>query len=57
MDDIAPGNYALKDQVLAWKWVQENITHFGGDKSNVPVFGQSAGAASVQYHPYSPSTI
>lgn len=50
----APGNNGLKDQVMALRWVQENIAQFGGNPGDVTIFGQSAGAASVQYHMLSP---
>ena len=41
------GNYAILDQIQALRWVQENITAFGGDPDNVTIFGCSAGAASI----------
>ncbi|KAK4885068.1 hypothetical protein RN001_001339 [Aquatica leii] len=49
-----PGNMGLKDQLLALKWVRENISQFNGDINNVTIFGGSSGAVSVHYLLLSP---
>lgn len=40
-------NLTTKDQILALRWIKENIEAFGGDSENILVFGQSAGSYSI----------
>jgi cholinesterase len=45
-------NVGLLDQRLAVEWVRDNIAAFGGDPSRITLFGQSAGAASIDFYTY-----
>lgn len=41
------GNVGMMDVVAALEWIRDNISRFGGDPSNVTVFGESGGGGKV----------
>jgi para-nitrobenzyl esterase len=47
-------NYGVMDQQAALRWVRNNIDEFGGDQTNVTIFGESAGGLNVTTHLVSP---
>jgi len=49
------GNYGLMDQQLAFKWVHDNIEHFGGNPHRVTIGGESAGGLSTSSNLASPT--
>lgn len=54
--DEYAGNMGLKDQLLALKWINENVEYFGGDREKITIFGQSSGASAAHLHSLSPSS-
>lgn len=53
-DKTAVGNYGMKDQVEALRWVQKHIKSFGGNPDKVTIAGYSAGSSSTILHMLSP---
>lgn len=41
-------NLGILDQIEALRWIQRNISAFGGDPDNVTVMGDSSGAISIE---------
>ena len=44
------GSFGIMDQRLAMQWVRDHIAPFGGNGSDITIFGQSAGGNSVLNH-------
>lgn len=55
-DDHAPGNVGLRDQVLALKWLKDNVAKFGGNPQRLTVFGRLTGSISISALLVSPYT-
>ena len=49
-----PGNAGLLDQAMALEWIRDNAENLGGRRDDITIFGESAGAASVGLHLFSP---
>jgi para-nitrobenzyl esterase len=50
------GTYGMLDMVEGLKWVKNNVAKFGGDPSNVTIFGHSAGGAAISLLAATPLT-
>ena len=51
----APGNAGIADQLLALRWIKQNVKSFGGDPESITLFGESAGAATITFLMLSPN--
>jgi hypothetical protein len=48
--EVGVGNYGLCDQRHALEWIHHFISDFGGDSSNITLFGASTGASDILSH-------
>ncbi|XP_049771925.1 esterase S-like [Schistocerca cancellata] len=55
-DEVIPGSAGLKDQLLALRWLQQNLAAFCGDPAKVTIGGETAGGASASHHLIAPSS-
>ncbi|XP_041378852.1 acetylcholinesterase-like [Gigantopelta aegis] len=53
-DGRISGNFGAMDQIMALKWIKDNIAAFGGNPDSVTIFGESAGGTSIDYLMLSP---
>ena len=56
-NDIVAGNMGIRDQIAAMHWTKKFIHHFGGDPTKITIFGESAGAISVNALQMSPKAV
>ncbi|KAK3645529.1 hypothetical protein LTR56_002970 [Elasticomyces elasticus] len=56
-DGVHNGNYWISDLISGLEWIQKYISAFGGDPEQVMIYGESAGAQSVQALLASPKAI
>ncbi|KAK0828064.1 hypothetical protein LTR73_005017 [Friedmanniomyces endolithicus] len=56
-DGVHNGNYWISDLISGLEWVQKYISAFGGDPEKVMIYGESAGAQSVQALLASPKAL
>jgi para-nitrobenzyl esterase len=45
--DTGSGNFAILDSIKSLQFLNRNIANFGGDRENVTIMGESAGAINV----------
>lgn len=49
-DDQCKGNFGLKDQWMALRWLRNNVAAFGGDPKAITLMGVGSGAVATQLH-------